>query len=65
MSFSPERWFICPGEDCLYALEYEPDQEFYCPTCEMELISQCPTCKKPIESEEQVTCRTCRARLKV
>ena len=58
------RWSVCPVEDCSYAIEYDPDEGLFCPSCEMELISECPTCKFMIQTEEQSLCGKCGAPLR-
>ncbi len=52
-------WAICPVQDCDFALEHDPDESFYCPTCEMEMITKCPSCKTPITEEELEVCEAC------
>ena len=58
------RWAICPVEDCAFAVEFDPDESLFCLTCEMELISECPTCKFRIHREDQKLCGKCTAPLK-
>ncbi|MFQ5720094.1 MAG: hypothetical protein ACE5IK_11165 [Acidobacteriota bacterium] len=64
MSASTTRWAICPVEDCTVAIEFDPDESLYCPTCEMEMISECPSCRAPIDEEEGTLCSRCGASLK-
>ena len=64
MRQSKQRWSICSVEGCHYALEYDADEGLFCPTCEMELISQCPACSAPIEAEEAERCGSCAQKLK-
>jgi predicted RNA-binding Zn-ribbon protein involved in translation (DUF1610 family) len=52
-------WAICPVQDCNFALEHDPDESYYCPTCEMEMITKCPGCKEPITAEEAQICDSC------
>jgi len=59
MSEGTERWSICPVEDCEYAQEYDDAAAAFCPDCGMELISECPACKKPVEDAGQVSCNVC------
>ena len=59
MSEGTERWSICPVEDCEYAVEYDEGAAGFCPDCGMELISECPACKKPVEAPDQVSCNDC------
>ena len=55
-----QRWSICPIEDCEFAMEFNADDPpTFCPDCGMELISECPSCKKPLVSEGQVSCNEC------
>jgi hypothetical protein len=54
-----EHWSICPIEDCEYAQEYDPATAAFCPECGMELLSECPSCKLPINDPIQVACRSC------
>ena len=59
MSEDTQRWSVCPIEDCEYSQEYDPDAAAFCPDCGMELISECPSCKKPIMSADQISCSDC------
>ena len=61
---SQTTWAICPVADCVYALEYDPDENFFCPTCEMEMISACKRCGAPIQEEEPSSCAKCGVSLK-
>ena len=54
-----KRWSICPVEDCEFAQEFDPDVPAFCPDCGLELISECPACKKPVWLEGQVSCNEC------
>ncbi len=58
------RWSICPVEDCTYAVEFDPNESLFCLTCEVELISECPSCKFKITKEDQMLCGECGAPLK-
>ena len=64
MSHTGKHWSICPVEDCAYAVEYDADENLFCPSCEMELISECPGCKHMIETEDETPCRKCGESLK-
>ena len=63
MAESKARWSICPVAECYYALEYDPEDLVFCPTCELELVSECPACAAPIETDEQAICNECGAGL--
>lgn len=52
-------WAICPVQDCTVTLEHDPEETFFCPSCEMEMISKCPVCRQPITDEEAQTCAGC------
>ena len=52
-------WAVCPIEDCTYALEYDPDELYFCPICEMEMITRCSYCQIPITEEEPTLCQNC------
>jgi len=54
-----QHWSICPVEDCEFAQEYDPAAAAFCPDCGMELLSECPACKKPILAETQYSCPDC------
>ena len=61
---SQTQWAVCPVEDCPFAIEFDPDESLYCPTCEMELVSACPSCREPIWGEEDTACSKCGGSLK-
>jgi len=52
-------WAVCPLEDCTYALEYEPDESYFCPLCELEMITRCSSCRAYITEEEPTLCESC------
>ena len=58
-------WSVCPVEDCVFALEFDPSENYFCPTCDMEMISECPSCRTRIQTEDQSICRQCSTRIKV
>ena len=64
MTPSKQQWAICPVDSCTFALELDPDENLYCPTCEMELVTGCPSCRAPIEEEEAIQCAQCGGELK-
>jgi hypothetical protein len=57
-------WSVCPIEDCPYALEYDPEESYFCPICEMEMIHNCSCCGAPIIEEEPTLCGSCGGRVK-
>ena len=57
-------WAICPVEDCTFALEYDPQENLFCPSCEMEMIWSCPSCDAAIQGEEQTLCYECQRSFK-
>jgi len=59
-----QRWAICPVEECEYAQEHDPVATAFCPSCGLELVSECPRCLAPLLAENLTTCLTCGAPLK-
>ena len=55
---------ICSVEDCTIAFEAERDEDFFCPTCKMEMITSCPSCGTGFSEEDQVVCLHCEQDLK-
>jgi hypothetical protein len=55
---------ICPTEDCTIAFEAERDGDYLCPTCQLEMLTTCPSCKAGISEEDQVVCNSCDKDLK-
>jgi len=65
MSISTSIIFaICPTEDCTIAFEAERDGDYLCPTCQLQMLTTCPSCDTGISEEDQVTCSRCDIDLK-
>ena len=55
---------ICPLEDCTVVHEAEPGETYFCPTCNLEMVTQCPKCEARVVEEDQVACGQCGKELK-
>ena len=46
-------WAICPVDGCDFALERDEEDSFFCPSCEVEMLTACPSCRARITAESQ------------
>lgn len=59
-----QAWAICPVDGCDFALEKDEDDGYFCPSCEMEMLTACPACRARITAETQTRCDACGVDLK-
>ena len=59
------QFAICPVDDCSVVIEAEVGEDYFCPSCRIEMVTACPKCDTPVREEDQIVCLKCEQDLKI